>query len=68
MERSEEAFLSIKDVVKRVSLCRATIYKEIKAGRFPPGYMLTPGRRGWRKSEIDQWFETRSVQHTEVVD
>lgn len=48
--------IRIRDVAKKVGLCRSTIYDAVKKGTFPEPSRLTTGRAiGWLESEIDEW-------------
>lgn len=48
----------VKGVRDRVGLHPATIYAEIKAGRFPKPVKFGRSSR-WPESEIDAWIEAR---------
>jgi prophage regulatory protein len=52
-------YLLLRDVIERVRLSRATIYRQIAAGSFPSPYSLSESRSGWLESEIDEWCGTR---------
>lgn len=58
-----DRLLSIREVLRSNSLSRATVYRGISAGTFPPPIRLTPaGRRvGWRESDIVSWSENPSA-------
>lgn len=51
--------------VARISL--PTLWREEKAGRFPKGFFLSPGRKGYRKSDIERWIASRSAAPTVEV-
>jgi len=53
--------LSIKEVSRRTSLSKATVYKRIRAGEFPRPAKLTAGRVGWRSTDIDAWIGKKTV-------
>lgn len=48
-----DRILSASEVRDRVNLSRQTVWRLERAGRFPPRIHLSPGRVGWRESEID---------------
>lgn len=48
--------LKIRDVARKTSLHRATIYRLIKRDEFPRPLKLSPGRVGWREDEISDWI------------
>lgn len=47
-------FFKMKDVVHETTLHRATIYRKIESGNFPPGHLIG-ARRVWTESEIEAW-------------
>lgn len=51
--------LSIEDVKKRTSLCRASIYRMVKAGTFPPALPINGRRMGWVEQEVNAWINSR---------
>ncbi|MFO6004890.1 helix-turn-helix transcriptional regulator [Pseudomonas aeruginosa] len=38
-------------------MARSTLWREVKAKRFPSPVQITPGRVGWRQSDINRWLE-----------
>jgi prophage regulatory protein len=46
-------------VVRRTGLSRATIYRLMASGQFPPQHQLSRGRVGWSEEEIDGWLRQR---------
>lgn len=56
---SNRKTLRIKEVMDLTGLSRATIYREIKRGKFPSSVELSAGAVGWMSDEVDQWFEER---------
>jgi len=57
--------LRIADVCARVGLCSTTVWREQRAGRFPPPVRLTAHAVGWRESDIDDWVANRPVASPE---
>lgn len=47
--------LKISEVVREVSLHRATIYRMIKRGEFPRSYPIGRQRVVWREDQIEAW-------------
>ena len=45
----------MKDVVREVSLHRATIYRMIAADEFPRALQISRGRVAWLQSDIEAW-------------
>jgi prophage regulatory protein len=59
---SAERMLSWPAVHSRTGLGRTTVFREIKAGRFPASVKISKGRVGWRESDIDAWIEAREAE------
>jgi prophage regulatory protein len=53
------ALLPMATVKARTSLSPATIYRLIRKGEFPRSVRLSPGRVGWRDSDIQSWLSKR---------
>lgn len=50
-----DRYLKEVEVLAVTSLSHATLWREVKAKRFPAQVRISPGRVGWRASEIVQW-------------
>jgi prophage regulatory protein len=50
-----EPLLSTKDVKQLTSLSKASIYRGIQAGTFPPPHKITPRKNAWQTSDIENW-------------
>lgn len=50
-----------KTVEKLSGLSRATIYRLIKAGKFPRPLSIGPGAVRWRQSEVIAWQQSLSA-------
>jgi prophage regulatory protein len=59
MPDQSERILRLPEVVTRIGLSRATIYKRIKEGGFPRQVHLGLRSAGWLESEIDNWIAKR---------
>lgn len=53
------AYLPWKKVETRVGISRTTAWRLQKAGDFPKPYVMSPGRVGYRESEIEAWKASR---------
>ncbi|MCY1348939.1 Prophage CP4-57 regulatory protein (AlpA) [compost metagenome] len=51
-----ERYLREEQVLEVTTLSHATLWREIKAKRFPQQVRLSPGRVGWKVSEINRWL------------
>jgi prophage regulatory protein len=47
--------LSIKQVLALIPFSRATLYREMEAGRFPAAHEIAPRRIAWFKDEAASW-------------
>ena len=50
-------FLPIKEVVRRTSLSRATVYRLVQSGAFPRPVLLTGARTAWVEAEVASWMQ-----------
>ena len=62
---TEERLLTSKELLQRVPLNRATIWRMVREGRFPPPIQLTANRIVWRWSAILAWVEDREANPVE---
>lgn len=50
----------LKTVCDITTLSKATIYREIKQGKFPAPIQLTNRSVGWLMSEIEEWINKKA--------
>lgn len=50
-----DRYLKEVEVLAVTSLSHATLWREVKAKRFPAQVRISPGRVGWKASEIAIW-------------
>ena len=55
-----DKFLRYSEVTDRTSLSKATIWRLVRAKKFPRSYLLSPGRVAWLCSDIAAWVTDRS--------
>lgn len=55
-----EILIPQKKVIEMTSLSATTIWRAIKAKRFPRSYKIGPSRVAWRKSEVDDWISSHT--------
>jgi prophage regulatory protein len=53
--------LNLPEVMALVRLGRSTIYREIKAGAFPPPLRTSPRRSCWNRADVIKWVESRAT-------
>ena len=49
--------LLLKEVVARTGKSRTTLWRDVRAGRFPAPVRVGRNRIGWLESEITDWQE-----------
>ncbi|TIN02681.1 MAG: AlpA family phage regulatory protein [Mesorhizobium sp.] len=54
--------LSIKETCKRVGICRSTILQMMQDRKFPRTIQITPKRKGFIDSEINEWIKARIAE------
>jgi predicted DNA-binding transcriptional regulator AlpA len=52
----DEDLLTMKDIVARTKVHRATIYRLIAADLFPKGRTIGPNTRRWTRRELREWL------------
>lgn len=52
-----DRFMRERDVLDVTSLSRTTLWRVMKSGQFPRPVRISPGRVGWRESEVIAWQE-----------
>ena len=48
--------MRLNEVLDLTGLSRATLYRKISAGTFPPQHKLAERCCGWRAGEVDIWL------------
>lgn len=51
--------LTKEQVSERTTLSIPTIYKQMRAGKFPKSIRISKGRVAWPESDIDKWIEEK---------
>ena len=59
MNSQNRPFLNIKEVSELLGISVSTINRLNKNGDFPKKIKLSPGRKVFLRSEIDEWIKTR---------
>ena len=59
--KSHDSFLLEEAVQQRTGLSRTTRWRLEKKGKFPKRRQISPGRVGWRSSEILEWINSREL-------
>jgi prophage regulatory protein len=57
-----ERVLRLREVVSRVGLSRATVWRKIRARDFPAPLALGPQSVGWIEREIADWIAERAAR------
>ena len=52
-----DKILRTREVMERTGLSRTTIWRKVRAGKFPAPLQLTENAVGWPESRISKWFE-----------
>ena len=55
------------EVKERTGLSRTTVWREIRAGRFPAPLALTSHRVGWTSASIRDWIAARQPKRSTVL-
>ena len=61
-----EPLISIVTLSEKLGVNKYTLYHKIRAGKFPSGVKLN-GRRLFKKSEIEEYFNSLNIQSKVTV-
>lgn len=53
--RRPSRFLSMRQVIERVSYSKTEVYRQIKDGLFPESFQLSAGRVAWLEHDVVVW-------------
>ena len=56
------AIYRLPAVLEATGLSKATIYRLLARGEFPPRVKLSPRCVGWRAVDVDAWLEARAAE------
>jgi prophage regulatory protein len=63
----DDRLLKVDDVIARLGVSRSTIWRLTQSGNFPRPVAISPGRKGWLKSQVDAWIANRLRAERETV-
>ena len=53
--------LRLPEVLRITGLSRASIYRLVRSGTFPPSVKLTARTIGWNSTDIETWIAARAA-------
>ena len=60
--------LKVRDVCDLTGLARSSVYRLVRAGRFPPPIHISPSAPRWRRAVIAAWLNSiepkTNTEHT----
>ena len=56
------SLLNVREVCKKLGVCRSTLYKHIAAGRMPAPVHITPTTPRWRDDEVAEYIDRLSAE------
>jgi prophage regulatory protein len=59
-----EIIMTKKQVTVATSRSATSLWRDVRAGIFPPPRQIGPGRVGWLQSEVMAWLASRPVVST----
>ena len=60
-EESMSKYLLVRDMLALLKCSRATLYREVGAGRLPKPFRLSAGRSAWKEDEVKNLLEQRRM-------
>lgn len=62
----DERMLSTRELLERLPLNRATVWKMVQEGRFPAPVQITASRIAWRLTAVLAWLADREANPVEA--
>ena len=56
-----DALITEKQLLVHLSISRATLWRKVRRGEFPPPREISIGRKGWKESDVSDWIDSRPV-------
>lgn len=66
-ELAPDSWLRERELLRRVPFSRSTLWREVKAGRFPAPYKLSPNTTAWLWREVFEDLKRRSTSEPEAA-
>lgn len=57
--QNNDVLIPHKKVIELTSLSASSIWREMKANRFPRNLKIGPNRVAWRMSDIEDWIASK---------
>jgi prophage regulatory protein len=57
--------ITIKDVIRRTSFSKTTIYRLVRAGQFPKPIRISTRRVGWLIQDLNDWVDAQTRRQGE---
>ena len=59
MDMDTDTLITRAEVMRRIGLCKTSLYKMMAAGTFPQPVKVTATAVRWRYSEVSEWIASR---------
>lgn len=56
-----DRYLTKKQVIAVTTRSATSLWRDVKAHRFPPPYQIGPMRIAWRESDVEKWMNEQVV-------
>lgn len=56
-----DALLTERQLLTKLNISRATLWRKVRSGEFPPPVQISIGRKGWKESDVAEWIDSRPV-------
>jgi predicted DNA-binding transcriptional regulator AlpA len=66
-ETTDLIFITLSQVIEKVSLGGSTILRWEKLGQFPEAVRLSSTKRVWLKSDIDRWMLEKKKSRSRIT-
>jgi len=59
--------LRIRDLIEEIGVSKATLYRMVSTGSFPPPIRIAKRAVGWRREDVDRWLQSREPVRTTSI-
>lgn len=59
---NDHELMCYREVVAFVKLSRASVWRFVRAGQFPPPLLFGPRSPRWKRSHLERWMEQKEIE------
>lgn len=68
LQGSQPIFMRMREVSAMIGMKPAAIDRAVRAGKFPPPFLIGVKAKAWDRGEIEQWYRERDAERHQRAD